>query len=293
MSQDQLASWRDGVAKSAIIDFVSRVTDPDGPDYLQPSDRLATFDSDGTLMVEYPRTLEELFALKRIKAKTPTTPRHLPFPVPKSLQGFGHLVAGWAFVGDTPEEYHDKAEEFLNGFSHPLLKRGIDALAYQPMLELLRYLEDSGFTTAVVSASGMSFVRAFCRRVYGIGVGQVVGTTVAYYVRTRNGRVRAERGRFLIGGVTTRGRKASHVHQRFGRLPVFHAGNSAGDVEMFSIATGSGRPGFALLVRHDDAEREFAYTGDGADSRDISLAAESCDWTVASIRDDWKTVFGE
>ena len=44
---------------------------------------------------------------------------------------------------------------------------------------------------------------------------------------------------------------------------------------------------FALLVDHDDEEREFAYTS-GAER---SLAeAKELGWTVVSIKDDWSTV---
>jgi phosphoserine phosphatase len=293
VSHDPLPSWRVGAAKTAIIDFVDAITDTDGPGYLPPSERLATFDSDGTLVVEQPRPLEEFFAWHKMGFRVPTQARKLPFPIPKSLQGLGHLVGSLPFAGDTPEEYEAEARRFLDSFCHPRYGCDIGKLVYQPMLELLRLLEANEFTTAVVSASGMSFVRAFVGRAYGLRLDQVVGTTVAYYVRERGGRIRAERGRFLIGGVTTRGRKPSHVQQRFGRLPIFHAGNSSGDVEMFEIAGSSGRAGLALVICHDDAEREDVYTGDGADPTDVCKNAAQRGWTIASMRDDWERVFAE
>ncbi len=291
VASDPLPSWNEGDAKRAILDFVARTTDASGDDYLEPEERLATFDSDGTLLVEYPRTLEELFVHHTLGMRLPKRARKLPFPIPKPLQGFGHLVAAWPFRGNTPAEYRAKVGLFLGRFEHPLLHRRLDSLVYRPMLELLRFLEANGFTTAVVSASGVSFVRAFAGQLYGIGLDQVVGTTVAYHVKMRDGRLRAERGRLLIGGVTTEWRKPSHLMQRFGRMPVFHAGNSDGDLEMFQIATSSGRPGMALVLAHDDARREFAYTGDGADKTDIVPVARSRGWTVASIARDWREVF--
>jgi hypothetical protein len=45
-----------------------------------------------------------------------------------------------------------------------------------------------------------------------------------------------------------------------------------------------------LLVRHDDAEREFAYTA-GADAA-LAEATER-GWTVVSVRDDWSRVFAD
>jgi hypothetical protein len=44
-----LASWNEGAAKKSIIDFVARVTEVDGKDFVAPEERIATFDNDGTL----------------------------------------------------------------------------------------------------------------------------------------------------------------------------------------------------------------------------------------------------
>lgn len=40
---DPLPSWNEGSAKQSIIDFVTRVTEEDGPDFVEPKDRIATF----------------------------------------------------------------------------------------------------------------------------------------------------------------------------------------------------------------------------------------------------------
>ena len=55
----------------------------------------------------------------------------------------------------------------------------------------------------------------------------------------------------------------------------------------------SGKPGAAalrLLVLHDDADREFAYT---AGAERALEHAEKYDWTVVSMKNDWTTVFGD
>jgi phosphoserine phosphatase len=285
-----LPSWREGATKAAILDFVARVTDESGPDYVAPDDRLATFDSDGTLVPEHPRTLEELFLLDKIGRQLPTEPRELSIRLPDFVQGFGHFAAAWPFRGYTPQEYEAEVDAFLSDFAHPILGRPMDGIVYQPMLELIRYLEAHGFTVAIVSASGMSFVRAWAPDVLGLDVDQVVGTTVAYRVRKRGDEVRLERGRRLIGGVTTSGRKPSHVQQRFGRMPLLHAGNSLGDAGLLDI-TADNLPGIALAVMHDDADREFVYTGDGANHTDLVPMIAEHEWTPVSIRDDWAVVF--
>ena len=61
----QLESWHDGVAKRAILDFVTRVTTANGPDFVPPADRIATFDNDGTLWCEKPMPIQLDFILRR------------------------------------------------------------------------------------------------------------------------------------------------------------------------------------------------------------------------------------
>jgi hypothetical protein len=51
-ADDPLSSWTDGTAKRAIVDFVQRVTTSGGKDFVPESERIATFDNDGTLWAE-------------------------------------------------------------------------------------------------------------------------------------------------------------------------------------------------------------------------------------------------
>ena len=78
------------------------------------------------------------------------------------------------------------------------------------------------------------------------------------------------------------------IWSRTGRRPLLAAGNSNGDIEMLDFARHDDKPTLRLLVLHDDAEREFAYTK--GSERALERAAES-GWTVVSVKDDWATVF--
>src|SRR5215208_1728043 len=63
-----LASWNDGQTKDAILDFVARVTTEGSADFVDPSDRIAVFDNDGTLWCEKPMPIELGFILERLAA---------------------------------------------------------------------------------------------------------------------------------------------------------------------------------------------------------------------------------
>ena len=74
MPDDPLKSWSDGSAKSAILNFVSRVTREGTPDFVPPAKRIAAFDNDGTLWPEQPTYIQFVFAFDRVKALVPEHP---------------------------------------------------------------------------------------------------------------------------------------------------------------------------------------------------------------------------
>ncbi len=71
---DPLPSWNDGPVKNGITDFVARVTRVDGPDFVPPAQRIATFDNDGTLWAEQPIYVQVAFAIDRVRTLAPQHP---------------------------------------------------------------------------------------------------------------------------------------------------------------------------------------------------------------------------
>ena len=69
MAGPGLDSWTDGAAKSAIADFVQRVTTTGSPEFIPPVERIAVFDNDGTLWCEKPMPIELGFILKHLAAQ--------------------------------------------------------------------------------------------------------------------------------------------------------------------------------------------------------------------------------
>jgi hypothetical protein len=87
-AQDPLPSWNEGPAKKAIVEFVVAVTDTNGKDYVQPAERIATFDNDGTLWVEQPIYTQVTFIFDRVKELAPQHPEW------KTTQPFKALLEG-------------------------------------------------------------------------------------------------------------------------------------------------------------------------------------------------------
>jgi hypothetical protein len=80
-----LPSWRDGAAKSAIMDFVARVTDSGGRDHVPPAARIAVFDNDGTLWCEQPVQVQVFFLLARAREVAARDPALAQTPAFRAL----------------------------------------------------------------------------------------------------------------------------------------------------------------------------------------------------------------
>ncbi|MFD1815853.1 HAD family hydrolase [Rhodococcus gannanensis] len=300
-----LDTWTNGPAKSAIVDFVGRVT-TEGPDYVEPDARVAVFDNDGTLWCEKPMYVQLDFLIRRFREQAETDPAlrdtqpykaawtgdlaWLGGAVAKHYQGddsdFAPLTAAIlaAHQEISVDEHAAAIAEFFEAARHPTLGRPYTECGYSPMVDLLRYLEGHGFTCYIVSGGGRDFMRPISGPMYGIPPERVVGSTVSLVYRDANVYTTADL-QFVDDGPG----KPVRLWDRIGRRPVFAAGNSNGDIEMLEFTASSARPSLQLLILHDDAEREFDYTS-GAETA-LQRAAND-GWIVASIKNDWKTVFG-
>ena len=128
------------------------------------------------------------------------------------------------------------------------------------MLELLDELRAHDFTIGIVTGGGTEFVRQVSKRCYGVEPGMVVGTLIGYeFDRDDAGRPVVRRTISQIGSANEGGAKIEHIQSQIGRPPILAVGNSGGDREMLEWAQASRHGGLAVLIDHDDAEREFAY----------------------------------
>jgi len=311
----ELATWSDGSTKSTIVDFVGRVTAEDGPDHVPPDARVAVFDNDGTLWCEKPMYIQLDFIVRRLAEKAAADPAlrdQQPYQAATTgdLNWFGGAITKH-YQGDdsdlkvlaaavmslhesmTVEEHAAKVSAFYAEGQHPTLGRPYRACTYQPMVELLRYLEAHDFTCYIVSGGGRDFMRPITSAIYGIPPERVVGSSQGLKFAGGTG-AEGGHGNLLIQpalDVFDDGpEKPVRIWNRIGRRPILSAGNSNGDDEMLMYSGKPGAPALRLLVLHDDAEREFDYT---AGAERALEHAKQYGWTVVSIRNDWATVFSD
>ncbi|MDA0160055.1 haloacid dehalogenase-like hydrolase [Solirubrobacter ginsenosidimutans] len=272
-----LESWNDGEARSAIIEFVER-TVRDVPE----NERLAVFDNDGTLWVERPAYVQELFLKERL-AKRPELMEH------------GLVQAVLALDADrTPEEFTGDVETWFAGAKHPRFDVPFAQLTYQPMLELLEYVRANGFHVFVVTGGGVEFVRAVGEALYGVAPNDVIGSAVQVSFERRDGRAVLVRQPAILGSPNEGAPKAVNIQTHIGRRPILAVGNSAGDREMLEYVHAGDRPSLCVVIDHDDEEREYAYDSvavTNPDAEPILTTAEHFGWTVVSMQRDWSRVF--
>ncbi len=284
---DPLPSWREGPIKKRLLDGV-RTLVRDTP----PRARIAVFDNDGTLWCEQPNYVQAFLLQARwreMAALDPGLAQREPFRS-AALADPGHVsdlfgdvkrvasALAAAYQGYTVQEFAASARHFLATAVHPRFDVPFTQLTYRPMRELIGLLRDHGFTVFITASAGRDLVRVVADEVFDLPAHQVIGAAqeleyVGDTLRHRNN---------LSQPLDDGSRKVVDIYERTGYLPAFAAGNSDGDVEMLEAAA------FALLLRHDDAQREYAY---GAYGEQAGVIAQEQGWLEVSMRDDFEQIF--
>lgn len=301
---DPLPSWNNGKAKKSIIEFVAKVTKKSSPHFVPPSERIATFDNDGTLWAEQPMYFQLFFALDRVKALSSQHPEWKDTePFASLLKGDvkGALAGGEramleivmaTHAGMTSDEFAQIVKDWLATAKHPGTKRPFTEMVYQPMLEVLAYLRANGFKTFIVSGGGIEFMRPWTEKVYGIPPEQVIGSSIKTNFELRDGKpmlVRLPELNFI----DDKAGKPVGINQHIGCRPIAAFGNSDGDLEMLQWTAGGTGARFALIVHHTDAVREWAYDRKShVGQLDKALdEAQTKGWTVVDMKQDWKVIY--
>jgi phosphoglycolate phosphatase-like HAD superfamily hydrolase len=308
---DPLPSWNDGPAKQAIVEFVKATTDQSSPKFVPVEERVAAFDQDGTLWVEHPMYTQVMYCLERVPAlvkEKPELKNKEPFKTVLSgnREAMAKLstnqlveILAATLSGMSVDEFKTDAKKWLSEAKDARWTRPYTELTYQPMQELLRYLRANGYKTYIVTGGGQDFVRVYVNQTYGIPPEEVVGTAgETKFGYDKNGRPFLTKEPKLLLNDNNAG-KPEGIHLMIGRRPCAAFGNSTGDKQMLEYTKAGDGARLAMLVLHDDAEREYAYgpaqglpdTKVGTFTQALYDEATKNGWTVISMKNDWKKIF--
>ena len=303
-SLDPLPSWNDGPTKSAIIAFVEDVTNPESGNFIAVADRIAVFDNDGNLWSEQPLYAQLFFALDRVRALAPQHPEWnevQPFRAVlendmetlKSLGEHGLIeIVMHTHAGNTVEEFEEIVKQWLRESKHPRFGRPFTDLVYQPMLELLAYLEANDFKNFIVSGGGIDFMRPWVEEVYGIPKDRVIGSSIKTAFVVEDG-IPVIKRLGELDFIDDKEGKPVGIWKHIGRRPVICSGNSDGDLAMMQYTAAGGGQRFMLYLHHTDSDREWAYDRESSVGRldkGLDMALEK-GWTVIDMKNDWKVIY--
>jgi phosphoglycolate phosphatase-like HAD superfamily hydrolase len=308
---DPLPSWNEGPAKQAILEFIRVTTDTASADFVAAKDRVATFDQDGTLWVEYPVYTQVRYCFNRLikmASEKPALRDTEPFKTVLSgdQEAIAKLpmvdlmkIASVTLTGMSTDQYREEVVQWIVTAKDPRWKRLFTELIYQPMLEVLQYFRANGYRTYIATGGGQDFVRVFSDTTYGIPIEQVIGTAGGTkFTRDSQGAPILTKEPKVLLNDNFAG-KPEGIHFMIGRQPNAAFGNSIGDDQMLEYTKAGTGKRLCMLLLHDDGVREYAYgpaqglpdSKVGTFSQSLFDKAKKEGWIVISMKNDWKKVF--
>ena len=290
-----LNSWR-GEVRNILLDYIGSVSTPGSNDFIPAKDRLAVFDMDGTIMSEKPFPFVFEAAIRYLaRHKTEISSKG---PQYKSLceaaekldmdylyKHFNQIFV-LPFKGKTYEYYRNWCLQLFETEINPLKKRPQKALIFKPMIELIDLLHEHGFQVYVVSGSLQFAIMAISEKYLHVDESRCIGSMVQARAKKDGDRIAFIRGE-LQPPPNVKSGKAIRIMMRTGQAPVLAFGNSKGDSWMLDFTASSPYRHMAFVIDHDDP-REFVYHHPAL----LKMAKEK-KWVIISMKENFKTVYGE
>ncbi len=309
---EPMTLWTEGsVPKQKLIDYVTSVTDENSADFIPVEDRIAVFDMDGTLACEtyytyYDTMMFIEYCLHDYPDRVSDELKEVAAAIKPGYVADETLARNFAkaYAGMTVEEFYNYAVSFgqkkTASFNN---MRYIDNF-YLPMVELVKYLYDNGFTIYVISGTERTTTRAIVAnspiKEY-VTPEHVIGTDfevkqAGHEEESSNMNYKYENGDELIltGGFVQKNlnsNKTIYIEQEIGQRPVLAFGNSGSDTSMMNYTIDSRNPykAEAYMIVADDNEREWG-TQDW-DTKSAEYTEKG--YTPISMKNDFGVIYAE
>lgn len=309
-------SWNaDSKTLQKLISFVEDACNESSASYVEPKDRIATFDMDGTIVCEKaPVYIDYCLLMHRVledkdykpDAKLTETCKKLRANADKGVvdsaldEAKGKAFAQ-AFEGMTSEDFGT----YTNNFLDTVAAEGFEGMTYgesfyKPMVEVITYLRAHDFDVYIVSACEREVVRAAVGPRLGVAPDHIIGSDMEFEATAQgetpaNEYTMTQDDELTLGGELIsdcgKGNKVVYIQREIGKNPILSFGNSSGDFAMLNYAQSNDEhPGMGVLIVADDTEREY---GDEEKSKSMKDEAGKEGWLAVSMRDDWATIYGE
>ena len=314
-TEANFSDWNlDAPALSALQNYVKSVTDEKSADYIPVQDRIAVFDMDGTLLCE---TAPIYFGFMLYLHRVLEDPSYQPTEdvkamaeqirtgietgnFPETLEEEHAPMDAKAFAGMTLAQYDQYVKDYAKTNVAGLTNLTYADSWYKPMLQVVDYLNANDFTVYICSGADRFMVRAVADGKVAVAPEHIIGMDAGLEASGQHGAsgfaytfapgddvVRTDKNIFK----PVKTNKVSEIAKEIGRQPVLSFGNSGGDISMNTYVT-SGNPykSAAFMVLADDDVREFGNIEKAAKNRE---KWESYGWNVISMKNDFRTIYGD
>lgn len=302
----------DSPAAESLRSYVTKVTNKnDTANFIPEKDRIAVFDMDGTLVCEtfytyYDTMMFINYCLVDHPDKVSDELKAAAAEIKPGYTAGEDLARNFAkaYAGMTVQELYDYAVEFgqkqTGSFQN---MRYIDGF-YLPMVEVVKYLYDNGFTIYVVSGTERTTTRAIVAnspiKDY-VSPAHVIGTEFEVKVKGNedvpsnmdfkygNGDELVFTGGFIQKNLNAN--KTIWIEREIGQRPVLAFGNSGSDTSMMNYAIDERNPypAESYMIVADDSEREWG-TQDWAEK---SAAYAEKGYVPVSMKNDFLKIYSD
>ena len=325
--ETEFKHWNECDALTTLKNFVEASVKEGDKGYIAKKDRLAVFDMDGTLYGElYPTYLEYVMYQYRV-LEDPTykdkateeqilLANEIRTGIMKNDKGEDVKTAGnsfpsgtdmrharlaaQAYAGMTLKEFDDYCISFFAKEVPTFNNMTYGAAFYQPMKEVVSYLQKKDYNVYVVSGSDRFICRRLCCEYLNIAPDHIIGMDVKLKA-TGQGDEEGVTYTFQPGDKVYRTdevliknlkfNKVAQICQEIGQQPVLSFGNSGGDAAMHNYTiTDNPLPSAAFMLVADDAERDYAVL---EKTKDLPTKWSDAGYHVVSMKNDFKTIYGE
>ncbi|WP_407386290.1 HAD family hydrolase [Ruminococcus sp.] len=314
---DALSYWTESAPlKTELTGYIKAVTDESSKDFIPVKDRIAVFDMDGTLTCEtdpgyfdhkllYHRVMEDPDYKDKASDEEKATAAIVKeyFDTGKYPEGLdvkhGQAVAS-AFKGMTISQFDEYVKAYRDTPMESYTNMTNGQAFYQPMLQVIDYLQANDFKVYIVSGTDRLITRGLCDGVIDIPLSQMIGSDESFVATNQGDKDGLEYtyshddqlitgGDFIIKNLKMN--KVSVIEREIGQQPVLCFGNSSGDGAManYTITNNKYKTG-AYMLCCDDLERE---NGNIEKADKMRASCEENGWTAVSMKNDWTTIYAE
>ena len=306
-NEQLLPSWNDTPVKQKLVEFITHQADKIPVDH-----RIAVVDMDGTLICERPFGIETMVSIHRLlqQGETDEAVRQtVEYDYARRLavnprdtsvlnhcwdngQNYLQNIILKPFHGADFEEYIDFARNCLNREKNADYHKTYADMVYQPMIELVEALKEKEFEIYVVSGSMEGIVWSICPQMIGAERDHLLGIRHPKRVeRTSDGKLKLVLEGEMLKPVNDYDGKIVNIYDHIGKMPTVAIGNSYSDFGMFHMVEASPHPHLALLLHHDDAEREYEYSPCWDSRVNWQDTLRAYQWLQADMSKEFKVVW--